>query len=145
MFANVTSKYQKLHLYMLVSMQKQCQRIALISINVQSNHLVANSIEMSHELQLGMLRPLIVVVAVEVAIVVHTKSYPITSVYYSSNLHVMNSSITSQNNHKKSSVHNFSTHKDCVEEYSTIEIKQIEVSMQCKLQTTIVWSHPSSP
>lgn len=70
-----------------------------------------------------MLRPPIVVAIVEVANVVQAKSYPITNAYYNSNLHVMNSSIASQDNHKKLLLHNFSTRKDFVEEYSTIEIK----------------------
>jgi hypothetical protein len=104
-------------------MQKQRQRVGLPLIDVQSNHLVAASTQMSHELQLGMLRPPIIVATVEIANVVETKSYPITSAYYNSNLHIMNSLIASQDNHKKPSLHNLSTRKDCVEKYSTIEIK----------------------
>jgi hypothetical protein len=70
-----------------------------------------------------MLKPPIVVATVEITNVIQAKSYPITSVYYNSNLHIMNSSIASQDNHKKSSLHKLSTCKDCVEKYSTIEIK----------------------
>jgi putative effector of murein hydrolase LrgA (UPF0299 family) len=104
-------------------MQKQCQCIGLALINAQSNHLVAASTQMFHELQLGMLKPPIVVAIIEVANVVQAKSYPITNAYYNSNLHVMNSSIATQDNHKKPSLHNFSTRKYCVEEYSIVEIK----------------------
>jgi hypothetical protein len=43
MFAQVTFKYQNLHLYLLVSMHKQHQCIRLALIDVQSNHLVAIS------------------------------------------------------------------------------------------------------
>jgi hypothetical protein len=78
---------------------------------------------MSHELQLGMLRPPIVVVVVKVATIIQTKSYFITNAYYNSNLHIMSSSIVSQDNHKKPLLHNFLARKDCVEEYSTIEKK----------------------
>jgi hypothetical protein len=48
-------------------MQKQHQCIGLTPIDTQSNQLVAASTQMFHELQLGMLRPPIVVVVVEVS------------------------------------------------------------------------------
>jgi len=50
MLVNVTSKYQNLHMYLLTSMQKQHQHIGLALINVQSNHLVTASTQMSHKL-----------------------------------------------------------------------------------------------
>jgi hypothetical protein len=75
-----------------------------------------------------MLRPSIIVAAIKVATIVQTKSYPITNVYYSNNLHVMSSSIASLDNHKKPLLHNFSARKDYVEEYLTIEINELKLT-----------------
>jgi hypothetical protein len=64
-----------------------------------------------------------VIVIVEITIVIQVENYPITSVYYNSNLHIMSSSTTSQDDHKKLPLHSFSTHKNHVEKYLTIETK----------------------
>jgi hypothetical protein len=51
-------------------MHKQCQHIKLVPTDVQSNHPTTTSTKMSHELQLGMLAPRIVVAIVKFAIAI---------------------------------------------------------------------------
>jgi hypothetical protein len=83
---------------------------------------------MFHELQLGMLTPLDAINVVESTIVKQVESYFITNAYYNSNLHIISSSTTSQNDHMKLLLHSLFAHKNCVEENSTIETKQIKVN-----------------
>ncbi len=83
---------------------------------------------MFHELQLGMLTPPDAINVVESTIVKQVESYFITNAYYNSNLHIISSSTTSQNDHMKLLLHSLFAHKNCVEENSTIETKQIKVN-----------------
>lgn len=78
---------------------------------------------MFHELQLGMLTPPNAIKVVESTTIEQVESYFITSAYYNNNLHIINSSTTSQNDHMKLLLHSLFTHKNCVEKNSTIETK----------------------
>ncbi len=147
MLAHVTSEYQNLHLYLLSSMQKQRQRAGSAPAGAQSNHPAVASTQTSHELQLGMSAPppAAAAAAVEAATAVQAESNPITSAYYSSNLHAMSSSAASQDDHQKPPLHSFLAHKDRVQEDSAIETKRIEAGTHSELQAAAARSHPSSP
>jgi hypothetical protein len=145
MLAHVTSEYQNLHLYLLSAMQKQNQRAGSVPAGAQSNHPAIASTQTSHELQLGMSAPAAAAAGVEAATAVQAESNPITSAYYSSNLHAMSSSAASQDDHQKPPLHSFSAHKDRVEEDSAIETKRVEASTYSELQAEAARSHPSSP